>query len=99
MYTCQMIINSISNRPGHHVQGHSYNEIHWFGEFVLGNFLQLLLMLRTDQVGRCNIQIISQIFHFLGNWTGVSNRLFTAIDTPGFGDTENNDNEVCKQLK
>jgi len=34
----------------------------------------------------------------IGNWTGLTDYLFTAVDTPGFGDTENDDNKQMDDM-
>jgi len=34
----------------------------------------------------------------IGNWTGLADYLFTAVDTPGFGDTENDDNKQMDDM-
>ena len=34
----------------------------------------------------------------MGNYTELSNHLFTVIDTPGFGDTEDMDNEHMDEM-
>ena len=34
----------------------------------------------------------------IGNWTGLENQLFTIVDTPGFGDSDGDDNQLINEM-
>ena len=64
-----------------------------------------VLLGQSPDCDNCTFEVCSDLYsctketkYAVGNWIGIADQEFTIVDTPGFGDSEGEDNELINEM-